>query len=134
MFFQFFDPFGCQEALKRAVFIAKLYQHKLFSDSVFFGYLYQALTIGHFLSSSNEYVDDSNELTRSRIVLTVLKTLIGANMNDDFYAYLDEYLAMLRCYLGSKTALSDEIYELASDVYSVFISHHMVIFNIFLGI
>ena len=115
---QNFDQFNFQEALKRAQLIGKFYYRKLIDSSVFFGYLYQSITLGHTIGSSGED-DGPEEMARSRLILTLLGSLRDLRFCPEFYIYCHEFMAMFRCYLSFKIELAKEIYELACDVYKV---------------
>ena len=97
--------------------IGKLYHCYLIDDSVFFGYLYQAITLGHTFEGSSD--DNAQNLYRVRLILTLLNSLCVFRFQPSFYVYMNEYMSMLRCYLASKNDLGQELYELAFDVYKV---------------
>lgn len=104
--------------MKRAQLIGKFYYRNLIGSEVFFGYLYQSITIGHAINE-NGSDDGPEDLSRARLILTVLSSLKDLRFGSDFYSYICEYLAMLRCYLCHKSGLSKEIHELAIDVFKV---------------
>ena len=58
-------------------------------------------------------------MARARLVLTLLGSLRDLRFGPEFYFYIQEFMAMFRCYLCFKIELSKEIYELACDVYKV---------------
>ena len=105
--------------MKRAQLIGKFYYRKLIDSSVFFGYLYQCITIGHAIGLTEDEEDGLEDMARSRLILTLLGSLRELRFGPEFYFYIHEFMAMLRCYLGFKSELSKEIYELACDIYKV---------------
>lgn len=105
--------------MKRAQLVGKFYYRKLIDSSVFFGYLYQCITIGHAIGLPNDEEDGPEDMARSRLILTLLGSLRELRFGPEFYFYIHEFMAMFRCYLCCKTELSKEIYELACDIYKV---------------
>lgn len=98
--------------------MGRLYYRNLISSSVFFGYLYQSVSIGHGLTELS-LEDGPEDLARCRLILTLLASLKDLRFTSEFYDYIREFLAMFRCYLCSKYELSKEIYEMAQDVFKV---------------
>lgn len=104
--------------MKRAQLVGKFYYRQLIGADVFFGYLYQCISLGHFITDLS-YDDGPDDFSRSRLILTLLSSLKDIRFFSDFYSYIEEFVAMLRCYLCSKNELPKEIFELASDVFKV---------------
>ena len=109
--------------------LGKFYYRKLIETSVFFGYLYQTITLGHSQNEPFSVDDGPEELARSRLVLTLLSSLSELRFETKFHVLIREFLGMLRCYLSSKFVLSKEIYELSLDVFKVH-THHMILLMI----
>lgn len=112
--------------MKRSQLLGNFYYRKLVGSDVFFGYLYQTITLGHDVTKEN-YEDGPEALSRSRLILTVLSSFKDLRFYPEFYSLIYEFLGMFRCYLSSKYQLSKEIYELSIDVFEV--SHIMMCYN-----